>query len=104
MHPVRIASHLVTSRALFGRKNELTDSCFACFWLSKSRYALQLPTHGRGKWLALHAGASLDLLADAPLFARLAATSGISVETWKHGMQEEVGALLGAMLISEVTQ
>lgn len=66
-------------------------------------YQLRLPASG-GKWLALHAGASTDLLSDDTLFSKLSFESGFSVETWKDGIGDETGVLLGAMLISHVSE
>jgi len=54
--------------------------------------------------LALHAGASTDLLSDDTLFSKLSFESGFSVETWKDGIGDETGVLLGAMLISHVSE
>jgi hypothetical protein len=66
-------------------------------------YQLRLPASG-GKWLALHAGASTDLLSNNQLYSKLSAESGISVETWQEGIGDEKGVLLGAMLISNVSE
>jgi hypothetical protein len=81
------------ARALSWGVKDVENRCFP----------LRLPASG-GKWLALHAGASTDLLCNNQLYSKLSAESGISVESWQEGIGDEMGVLLGAMLISNVSE
>ena len=80
-------------------------------------FALRLPAEGqviksgifspeanRGKWIGLHAGAGTDLLANPAVLASVSGRSGIPVQTWLEGIKEEMGVLLGAMLITNVSE
>jgi len=57
-----------------------------------------------GKWLALHAGTSGDVLVDKSALQDMVAASGIAVERWLAGIEHEMGVLLGAILITHVEQ
>ena len=71
---------------------------------SRGRFRLRLPTHGEGRWLALHAGTCKDLLDDASVMRQLVATSGIAAEHWVNGIDDELGVILGAILIIRVSE